>query len=149
MLRNRVGRIALGAVLAFGVLSIGTTQSSALDVQNGLQGPYRIIKSFALVTFEYGVWAKRMKQEAVEHECQSNDKRCHFHVARTLFFENCTVAGAGTAEPGMCGVGVAEPQGLPLPEGPGSLYSCPRGAIVKTVSNLLFIPQSCINEDEM
>ncbi|MBW2373446.1 MAG: hypothetical protein JRF70_13020, partial [Deltaproteobacteria bacterium] len=57
-------------------------------------------------------------------------------------------SAADAAELGTCGVGAAEPQGNGLPDGVGSLYRCPKGAIVKTVSNLLFIPRICSDEDE-
>jgi hypothetical protein len=69
-------------------------------------------------------------------------------VARQIFFDNCTISAADGTEPGMCGVGAAEPQGIGLPEGFGTLYRCEEGSIVKTVSNLLFIPQTCIDEDD-
>jgi hypothetical protein len=115
MLKNRLGRIALAAVLAFGVLAIGTTQSSAIDVMNGFQGPYRVIKSFALVSFEYGVWTKHANGQAMEHECTNNQGYCFVHVARQLFLDNCTTSAADAAEPGMCGVGAAEPQGIGCP----------------------------------
>ncbi|MBW2236608.1 MAG: hypothetical protein JRG85_14570 [Deltaproteobacteria bacterium] len=150
MIKKRLSRIALAAILAFGVLSIGTTQSSAIEVMNGFKGTYRVIKSFALVSFEYGVWHKRRNQQAIEHKCdtKTNLGYCLFHVARTLFFDNCTLGAADEAEPGMCAVGAAMPQGAPLPEGFGDTYACSKGSIVKTIGNLLFIPDTCDNEED-
>jgi len=140
MLKNRLGRIALAAVLAFGVLAIGTMQSSAIYVMNGFQGPYRVIKSFDLVSFEFGVWTKHSNSEAMEHECTNNQGYCYFHVARQLFLDNCTTSAADGTE---CGVGAAELQGIGLPGGFGSLYRCPKGAVVTTVNDLLWVPELC------
>jgi hypothetical protein len=146
MLKNRLSRIALAAVLALGVLSIGTTQSSAIDVQNGIQGPYRVIKAYAVVGFQYGYWQAKVKNQAIEYECKNNDGYCYFIVSRSLFIDNCTTSAIDGADPGMCGVGAAEPQGIPT--GFGSEYRCSKGSRVKTVSNLLFIPQTCIDEED-
>ena len=148
MLKNRLGRIALAAVLASGVLAIGTTQSSAIDVMNGFQGPYRIIKTYAVVSFEYGYWQSKVNKQAIQYKCNNNDGYCYFSVARSLFIDNCTTSAADGADPGMCGVGAAEPQGIGLPDGFGSLYRCSKGSVVKTVANLLFIPQTCHDEDD-
>jgi hypothetical protein len=132
--------------LAFGVLAIGTTQSSAIDVMNGFQGPYRIIKTYAVVSFEYGYWQSKVNNQAIEYECKNNDGHCYFFVSRSLFIDNCTTSAADGADPGMCGVGAAEPQGITSDF--GSEYRCSKGSVVKTIANLLFIPQTCHDEED-
>ncbi len=66
---------------------------------------------------------------------------CYFNVAQDLFLDNCSTSAVDGAEPGMCGVGAAEPQGIA--SGFGSEYRCSKVSLVKTVSNLLFIPELC------
>jgi hypothetical protein len=139
MLKNRLGRIALAAVLSFGVLSVGTTQSSAIDEMNGFHGPYRVIKNYAAVGFQYNAWRSFTKKQTTNHECSPRVKdTCWVDVASQVFFDNCTTSAGGTVE---CGVGEAQPLGG-IPEGFGVRYVCEKGAIVKTVSNLLFIPRT-------
>jgi hypothetical protein len=154
MLRNRLARVALAAVLGICVLSIGTTKSSAIPAMNGQS--YRVIKNFVGVAFQYDVWRKFKKNEAMNHECQPTNGQvdsippgyCYLDVARQVFFDNCTVSASDAAE---CNVGEAQPQGGTFPGFPeefGTRYVCPKGAIVKTVSNLLFIPRTCHDQIE-